>query len=148
VPRVISGQAANWDAVAVKLPPNACNQTTGGHSARGGRNDSVVCLGQVARLRLEANLDRWVAGGLLVPGAAALRSKPVDLSRWRVIVHDCKSSPSKDIVLWVASRLTSQLGRSLLYWYSLLVPHALPRPIVRREHQQIDYLLKSYHPWP
>ena len=71
MPRVAAADPTNWDGVAVKLPPAACNQTDGSV-----RNDSMACLGATAQLRLETNFDRWVAGGLLVPGVAAAKSKP------------------------------------------------------------------------
>ena len=71
VPRLAVADVRNWDAVAVKLPPHACNQTQGST-----RNDSMACLGEMAQQRLETNLGRWVASGLLIPGIAAAKSKP------------------------------------------------------------------------
>jgi len=58
----------NWDAVLIHLPVEICGP--------GGTGDSVDCLQDAAKYRLEQTLDKWVNSGYLVPGFDNIGSRP------------------------------------------------------------------------
>jgi hypothetical protein len=63
-----------WDAVMIKLPAALCN-TDAGKPEDGGA-DSMCCLHPEAQAQLEKDLDSFVKGGGLVPGAAHAAERP------------------------------------------------------------------------
>jgi len=58
----------NWDAVLIHLPVEICGP--------GGSGDSVYCLEDNAKYKLESTLDKWVNSGYLVPGFDNIGQRP------------------------------------------------------------------------
>lgn len=70
VDRLAIGNPQNWDAVMIHVPAEICGGGTGGS------DDAIACLSIDNQWRLEANLNKWVEAGYLIPGKDNIGSRP------------------------------------------------------------------------
>merc|ERR1712113_1036925 len=68
VTRTVIDDPQNWDAFLIKLPANIC--------ARGGADDSVNCLDNAAKQRLELRISGYVDSGYIKPGVDNVNLRP------------------------------------------------------------------------